>query len=65
MGECGCLCPSAKLIGKLAITMIKCLEFASVVAGFIAALTLYLSGRGYPNPSWKVRIPVKMNTDSG
>ena len=41
------------MIGKLTMTMTQILEFASVIAGFIAGLTLYLSGRGYPNPSWK------------
>ena len=35
------------------MTMTQILGLASVILGFIAALTLYQSGRDYPNPSWK------------
>ena len=34
------------------MTLIQTLEFASVAAGSISAITLYLSSRDYPNPTW-------------
>ena len=34
------------------MTMTQILWLASLIAGLIGAVTLYLSGRDYPNPSW-------------